>query len=154
MRCPAGSGEETDVSSRRRRSFSCCILYQNLWALVQVEGDGAVRPGKRLLAGEALMAGLQRVTELDRWKKDDGASFVFFEPHPTSADEKSGAEYRQFMCSTTKHSMHIVAERGQRNICQVIHLDLKPLSASSVGSDSIPGSLVQSGGGACHALRI
>lgn len=72
-----------------------------------------------MLAGKALMAGLHRVTELDRWKRDDGASFVFFEPHPASADEKSGTEYRQFMCSTAKLSMHIVAERGQRNVCQV-----------------------------------
>ena len=44
---------------------------------------------------------------------------MFFEPHPAAIDEESGTEYRQFMCSTAKRSMHIVAERGQRNICQV-----------------------------------
>ena len=98
---------------------ACHHRAHGVITFMQVKGDGAGRPGKRLLAGEALMAGLHRVTELDRWKKDDGASFVFFEPHPISADELSGTEYRQFMCSIAKHSMHIVGERGQRNICQV-----------------------------------
>ena len=84
-----------------------------------MQDDGALAPGKKLPAGDLLMAGLKHVTELDRWKKDDGASFVFFESHPNSASGKAGREYRHFMCSTAKHSMHIVAERGQRNICQV-----------------------------------
>ena len=65
------------------------------------------------------MKGLQALTKTDRWKKNDGSDFVFFDPHPGFTDGTSDKEFKTLMCHTSKKSMHIVVERGQINICPV-----------------------------------
>lgn len=66
-----------------------------------------------------MMKGLQAMLKTDRWKKNSGADFVFFDPHPGFTDGKSDKDFKQLMCHTSKNSMHIVVERGQINICPV-----------------------------------
>ncbi len=72
-----------------------------------------------------MMKGLQALVKTDRWKKNDGSDFVFFDPHPGFTDGTSDKEFKTLMCHTSKKSMHIVVERGQINICPV-----SPLCAS------------------------
>ena len=66
-----------------------------------------------------MMKGLQAMLKTERWKRNDGADFVFFDPHPGFTDGKSDKDFKQLMCHTSKNSMHIVVERGQINICPV-----------------------------------
>jgi hypothetical protein len=54
-----------------------------------------------------------------RWQRNGGADFVFYDPHPGFTDGSAEREYYRLICDTFQHAMHIVVERGQRNICQV-----------------------------------
>ena len=54
-----------------------------------------------------------------RWQRSNGADFVFYDPHPGFTDGTAEKEYYRLICDTFQHAMHIVVERGQRNICKV-----------------------------------
>ena len=54
-----------------------------------------------------------------RWQRGNGADFVFYDPHPGFTDGTAEKEYYRLICDTFQHAMHIVVERGQRNICKV-----------------------------------
>lgn len=86
---------------------------------VQVHTVGSVSHEKESEAGERLIKGFKSVAQLDRWQQNKGADFVFFDPHPGFTDGKSDLEFKRYTCDVMRHSMHIVAERGQRNICKV-----------------------------------
>ena len=65
------------------------------------------------------MKGYHALIKTERWKKNAGADFVFFDPHPGFTDGTSDKDFKTFMCHTSSKSMHIVVERGQINICPV-----------------------------------
>ena len=69
--------------------------------------------------GEWLMKGYHALVKTERWKRNTGADFVFFDPHPGFTDGTSDKAFKKLMCQTSKDSMHIVVERGQVNICPV-----------------------------------
>ena len=54
-----------------------------------------------------------------RWQRSNGADFVFYDPHPGFTDGSAEKPYYSLVCDTFRHAMHIVVERGQRNICPV-----------------------------------
>ena len=54
-----------------------------------------------------------------RWQRHNGADFVFYDPHPGFADGSAEQPYHELLCNDFQHAMHIVVERGQRNVCQV-----------------------------------
>ena len=86
---------------------------------VQVHTVGAVDHDKESEAGERLIKGLNSLVQLDRWKQNDGADFVYYDPHPGFTDGTADVKFKNYVCDVMKHSMHIVVERGQRNICKV-----------------------------------
>ena len=88
---------------------------------MQVHTHGYVPTDQESEAGKHFMAGYKAVTQLDRWKVNDGADFVFFDPHQGFTDGTSDSEFKKFLCQTSKNSMHIVSERGQLNLCQVLY---------------------------------
>ena len=55
---------------------------------------------------------------MPRWKRSEGADFVLYDPHPGFATGRAEMPIIDMMCNTFRHSMHIVAERSQRNVCQ------------------------------------
>lgn len=65
-----------------------------------------------------------------RWQRSKGADFVFYDPHPGFTDGSVEKNYYTLICDTFQHAMHIVVERGQRNICQV------PVANSNFESNS------------------
>ena len=65
------------------------------------------------------MKGYHALVKSERWKRNNGADFVFFDPHPGFTDGTSDKAFKKLMCQTSKDSMHIVVERGQVNICPV-----------------------------------
>ncbi len=65
-----------------------------------------------------------------RWQRSNGADFVFYDPHPGFTDGTAEKEYYRLICDTFQHAMHIVVERGQRNICKVSFLELTQQSHS------------------------
>ena len=65
-----------------------------------------------------LLCTLQALIQMPRWKKKDGADFVFYDPHPGFATGRAEMPIIDMACNTFKHSMHIIAERSQRNVCQ------------------------------------
>ena len=69
--------------------------------------------------GEWLMKGYHALVKTERWKRNNGADFVFFDPHPGFTDGTSDKAFKKLMCQTSKEAMHIVVERGQVNICPV-----------------------------------
>ena len=85
----------------------------------QVHSNGPKDQKEASEGGEWTMKGLQALVKTDRWKKNDGADFVFFDPHPGFTDGTSDKDFKTLMCHTSKNSMHIVVERGQINICPV-----------------------------------
>ncbi len=86
---------------------------------LQVHSNGPKDQKEASEGGEWMMKGLQALVKTDRWKKNDGSDFVFFDPHPGFTDGTSDKEFKTLMCHTSKKSMHIVVERGQINICPV-----------------------------------
>ena len=70
-------------------------------------------------AGDWLIALYYSMLNTTRWQRQHGADFVFYDPHPGFVDGSAEEHYYNILCDTAQHSMHIVAERGQRNICQV-----------------------------------
>ena len=55
---------------------------------------------------------------MPRWKRSEGADFVFYDPHPGFATGRAEMPVIDMICNTFRHSMHIIAERSQRNVCQ------------------------------------
>ena len=55
---------------------------------------------------------------MPRWKRHDGADFVFYDPHPGFTTGRAEMPVLDMWCNTFRHAMHIVAERSQRNVCQ------------------------------------
>ena len=53
-----------------------------------------------------------------RWKRHDGADFVFYDPHPGFTTGRAEMPVLDMWCNTFRRAMHIVAERSQRNVCQ------------------------------------
>ena len=81
--------------------------------------------------------------ELPRWKINNGADFIFFDPHPGFASGNAEHEFNRMNCEDHKAATHILVERPQRNVCKVcytFHLpSLCPAvlkSFSSEGSES------------------
>ncbi len=70
-------------------------------------------------AGEWLMALYYSMLNTTRWQRQNGADFVFYDPHPGFTDGSVEKAYYKLLCDDFQHAMHIVVERGQRNICQV-----------------------------------
>lgn len=90
----------------------------------QVHSNGPKNQKELSEGGDWTMKGYHALIKTERWKKNDGADFVFFDPHPGFTDGTSDKDFKILMCETSKKSMHIVVERGQINICQVAHLGL------------------------------
>ncbi len=88
---------------------------------MQVHTRGYVPTDQESEAGKHFMAGYKALTQLDRWKVNDGADFVFFDPHQGFTDGTSDSEFKEFLCQTSKKSIHIVSERGQLNLCEVLY---------------------------------
>ena len=61
---------------------------------------------------------MQAIVQMPRWKRSEGADFVFYDPHPGFATGRAEMPIIDMMCNTFRHSMHIIAERSQRNVCQ------------------------------------
>ena len=81
-------------------------------------------------AGNHLIAGYHAMLNTSRWQRSKGADFVFYDPHPGFTDGSVEKNYYTLICDTFQHAMHIVVERGQRNICQV------PVANSNFESNS------------------
>ena len=84
-----------------------------------MHSDGPKDQKTKSEAGEWLMKGYHALVKTERWKRNKGADFVFFDPHPGFTDGTSDRAFKKMMCQTSKDSMHIVVERGQVNICPV-----------------------------------
>ena len=61
---------------------------------------------------------VQAIIQMPRWKRKDGADFIFYDPHPGFATGRAEMPVIDMMCNRFKNAMHIVAERSQRNVCQ------------------------------------
>ncbi|BDA44690.1 hypothetical protein COCOBI_06-1680 [Coccomyxa sp. Obi] len=91
--------------------------YYMLW-LAQVHTRGRKMPKEESEAGNWLIAGYHAMLNTSRWQRSKGADFVFYDPHPGFTDGSAEKHYYMLICDTFQHAMHIVVERGQRNICQ------------------------------------
>ena len=60
----------------------------------------------------------QALVQTPRWKRHEGADFVFYDPHPGFTTGRAEMPVLDMWCSTFRRGMHIVAERSQRNVCQ------------------------------------
>lgn len=80
---------------------------------------GRKLPNEDSPAGNWLIAGYHAMLNTSRWQRSKGADFVFYDPHPGFTDGTVEKDYYMLICDTFQHAMHIVVERGQRNICQV-----------------------------------
>lgn len=85
----------------------------------QVHTRGRKMPKEESEAGNWLIAGYHAMLNTSRWQRSKGADFVFYDPHPGFTDGSAEKHYYMLICDTFQHAMHIVVERGQRNICQV-----------------------------------
>ena len=94
-------------------------LFRRAGAGLQVHTVGSKSHDEESEAGEWLIKGFDSLVELDRWKQNDGADFVIFDPHPGFTDGRTDLLYKKYICSIMQKSMHIVVETGQRNICKV-----------------------------------
>ena len=81
-----------------------------------------------------MMKGYHALVKTERWKRNNGADFVFFDPHPGFTDGTSDKAFKKLMCQTSKEAMHIVVERGQVNIC--------PVGSMKVPDDGYPQRLI------------
>lgn len=86
---------------------------------MQVHSNGPKDQKEASEGGDWTIKGYHALVKTDRWKKKDGADFVWFDPHPGFTDGTSDKPFKELMCHTSKKSMHIVVERGQINICPV-----------------------------------
>lgn len=86
---------------------------------VQVHTKGRKMPEEASPAGDWLMALYGSMLSSSRWQRNQGADFVFYDPHPGFTDGSVEAAYYKMLCDDFQHAMHIVVERGQRNICKV-----------------------------------
>ncbi|CAK0784428.1 hypothetical protein CVIRNUC_007632 [Coccomyxa viridis] len=91
--------------------------YYMLW-LAQVHTKGRKMPEEASPAGDWLMALYGSMLSSSRWQQNQGADFVFYDPHPGFTDGSVEAAYYKMLCDDFQHAMHIVVERGQRNICK------------------------------------
>lgn len=57
--------------------------------------------------------------QLPRWKQNDGADFIFYDPHPGFVSGQAEHAFYKMTCNDFKHATHILVERPQRNTCQV-----------------------------------
>ena len=57
--------------------------------------------------------------QLPRWKRNDGADFVIYDPHPGFADGQAEHIFLGMLCNEFRQSTQIVSERAHRNTCQV-----------------------------------
>ena len=73
---------------------------------LQVHSNGPKDQKEASEGGEWMMKGLQALVKTDRWKKNDGSDFVFFDPHPGFTDGTSDKEFKTLKCHTSKKSMH------------------------------------------------
>ena len=92
----------------------CCLRR-----LLQVHTRGRKLPDEISPAGEWLLAAYRSMLKSSRWQRSNGADFVFYDPHPGFTDGSAEKAYYNMICDTFQHAMHIVVERGQRNICPV-----------------------------------
>ncbi len=86
----------------------------------QVHSIGRKLPEEVSPAGEWLMPLYYSMLNTTRWQRQNGADFVFYDPHPGFTDGTVESAYYKLLCDDFQHAMHIVVERGQRNICQVV----------------------------------
>lgn len=86
---------------------------------LQVHTQGRKMPQEQSLAGDWLMALYGSMLNTMRWQKNKGADFVFYDPHPGFTDGSVERAYYDMLCDDFQHAMHMVVERGQRNICKV-----------------------------------
>ena len=94
---------------------------------MQVHSIGRKMPEEVSPAGDWLMALYSSMLNASRWQRKRGADFVFYDPHPGFADGSAEEPYHKLLCDDFQHAMHIVVERGQRNVCQVIACCLSSL---------------------------
>ncbi|CAK0785134.1 hypothetical protein CVIRNUC_008340 [Coccomyxa viridis] len=87
------------------------------WWLAFVHSNGRVQR-EDATPGDHLLKGYQAIVQMPRWKRSEGADFVFYDPHPGFATGRAEMPIIDMMCNTFRHSMHIIAERSQRNVCQ------------------------------------
>lgn len=77
------------------------------------------------------LQGWTALTQLARWKKNNGRDFIFYDSHPGFVAGHSAPTFTGMYCNEFRHATHIVVERAQRNICLVSFLQLPRLSAAN-----------------------
>lgn len=97
--------------------YTCLITSDGMAA--QVHTKGRKLPNEHSPAGDWLISAYYSMLNTSRWQRTKGADFVFYDPHPGFTDGSVEKNYYTLICDTFQHAMHIVVERGQRNICQV-----------------------------------
>ena len=86
---------------------------------LQVHSKGRKMPKESSEAGDWLIALYGSMLNTSRWQRSNGVDFVFYDPHPGFTDGSAEQLYYKLLCNDFQHAMHIVVERGQRNICKV-----------------------------------
>ena len=88
--------------------------------VLQVHTNGRVKPeGSPSYAGDILIRAYNAMLKSALWQRNNGSDFIFYDPHPGFADGAAESQFLDIMCNAARSSIHIVAETGQRNTCQV-----------------------------------
>jgi hypothetical protein len=108
------------LTTQVQLTLECGIEDPRYFSMIlQVHSKGRKMPKEASQAGDWLIALYGSMLNTSRWQRSNGADFVFYDPHPGFTDGSAEQLYYKLLCDDFQHAMHIVVERGQRNICQV-----------------------------------